>query len=342
MKKMLAKGALSCFVLMASSAVAEEQANANILVSNDNTLYEYTSSGELLSQMPIPQNSSGGSAENARDLIALEDGRIAVYNGTFSPELSVYDGTQWHHFTLEGWSTANIVSYGGIAAVGNKIYLTDSSTANGGEAKGLVEIDLDNGTTARYFPENEYIDVTLGADGLLYALRNVYGNLDVIDPATLGIVRSVDLGHTSESRAVTANARGDIFMASWNGDVTRYDSTGVVMATLYIDANLGDIELDKTGQLIVSNWSGSVYVTDEALLSYRAIRSDSSYHFSFAASRAPVTVPTQLFRRIGLGTECRSRSAYGVRLGALFAVLIGRNSFCLPADAVLAVGFTGV
>jgi hypothetical protein len=37
---------------------------------------------------------------------------------------------------------------------------------------------------------------------------------------------------------------------------------------------------------------GSVYVTDEALLSYRAIRSDSSYHFSFAASRAPVTVPT--------------------------------------------------
>ena len=76
----------------------------NILVSTDGAgaqqlLQEYTPAGALVSSVGIPP---GGTAENARDLVADGSGNVLVYNGTFDPYLSTYGSGAWSHTTYSG------------------------------------------------------------------------------------------------------------------------------------------------------------------------------------------------------------------------------------------------
>lgn len=214
-------------------------------------------------------------------------GKLAIFNGTFYPELSVFNGTHWESLNVDGWSTPNNVSYGGITSIGPVVFVTDGYTASGGEAKGLIAIDLDDGSgsSEHFINTSDYIDITLGRDNLLYALRNTYGDVDVIDPATLEIIRSVDLGHTSSSRGVTANAEGMIFMVSWNGYIGHYDASGVLLNTLPIGGNLHDIDIDSNGKITVGSRFGQVYLTDETLSTFTEIPVTGSNTFvSFAST----------------------------------------------------------
>jgi len=248
---------LGLFTTAATAASA-----GNILVSTaDNILYEYTRAGVLVQQSNIPANVE--CCGYARDLVVTDGGEIAVYNGTFEPILSIFDGSSWSELSEPDWSTANNVSYGGIASAGEVVYTTDMYTG-GGPASGIVRFDLISGSAERFFDGTGYIDLNLGLDGKLYALRNTYGDLDRIDPATMTLEASVDLGHSSSSRSIAVNAAGEIFMASWNGDVVRYDTNGVVLATLATGANdLTDIDLDPDGTLVIGSRFGQIVLTDE-------------------------------------------------------------------------------
>lgn len=239
----------------------------NVLVSYDNTVFEHTPDGELVSQLSIPTNSSG---EVSRDLVVLDDGRLAVFNGTFAPTLSIWNGSTWEHLTLAGWSTVNNVSYGGIAAFGNTVLVTDMFTY-GGESMGIIAFDLSSGTARHVYDANEYIDLAIGKDGLLYALRNAYGDLDVIDPATFTLLRTVDLGHTSGSRSVDVNANGEIFMSSWSGYIGHYTAAGELLNTLTIGGSLFDIDLDGAGRVITGSRFDNAYITDESFSSLNSI-----------------------------------------------------------------------
>ena len=245
-------------------------------------MYEYTTDGTFVSSVTIPPNATN---EAARDIYVLADGRLAVFNGTFDPELAVFNGFQWETHQSSGWSTVNNGSYGGITSIGDEVFVTDSFTYNGGEAKGVVVFDSITGTSDRYLSGNEYIDITLGGDGLLYALRNTYGDLDVIDPSTLSIIRSIDLGHTSSSRSVVANQNGEIYMVSWSGYVAQYTADGVINNTLTIGGNLSDIDISSIGQLLVGDRSGAVYLIDGDLSSYSSQQvGDSTTFVAFISS----------------------------------------------------------
>ncbi|MCB1914822.1 MAG: hypothetical protein KDG52_03770 [Rhodocyclaceae bacterium] len=250
--------------------------SGNVLVSSSSVISEFDFDGRLISRLTIPPNADN---EASRDLIVLEDGRLAVFNGTFRPELSVFDGLGWAALTMDGWSTPNNVSYGGVAAIGDQVIVTDGMTYNGGEARGLILLDLVTASGVRFVDSSDYIDVTTGLDGLIYALRDVYGNLDVFDAASLAPLRSVALGHTANSRSVTADAEGTIFMVSWDGYVARYDATGVLQKTLTIGGNLHDIDIDLAGHLVVGSRFGNAYLTDTSLDAYRALASGSSSSF---------------------------------------------------------------
>jgi hypothetical protein len=239
-----------------------------------------------MTELPIPTNASN---EVARDITVLEDGRLAVFNGTFYPELSVYDGSSWQSYLVDGWSTPNNGSYGGITSIGNVVFVTDGYTGSSGEAKGLIAINLEDGESHRFIDTGDYIDITLGKDSLFYALKNTYGAVDVIDPTTLEVIRSVDLGHSSDSRGVTANADGMIYMVSWQGYVGHYDVAGVLLNTLYIGSNLQDIDMDSNGNIIVGDRLGRVYLTHETLSTFDGIQITNSNTFVSFAS--PVTTP---------------------------------------------------
>ena len=279
---------LPVFILTSSAWAANFQPG-NILISSQNVLHEYSADNVLVSQEVIPLNANN---EVARDLLVLEDGRLAVFNGTFYPELAIYDGVSWQSITVSGWSIPNNLSYGGIASIANKVFVTDGYTGSGGEAKGLIEINLDTGVSNRFIADRDYIDVTLGGDGLLYALQNTYGVVDVVDPASLAILRSVALGHTSASRGVAANANGEIFMVSWDGYIAHYDENGLQVNTLTIGGDLHDIDLDETGRLIVGSRFGQVYVTDESLADFTEIVATSMNTFAaFVPPEAPLAAP---------------------------------------------------
>jgi hypothetical protein len=275
--------AASCTV----SALPEFHPDSLLVVSGQ-TVYEYDRFGQVLSTTEVPVNPSGG---QLRDILMLEDGRLAVYNGTFSPELSIFDGAEWEHHQVAGWSSINNITYGGIANVGDLVFLTDTDTAVG-EDQGVIIFDQQTDSYVRTFDTRDYIDITLGADNLLYALRNFYGDVDVIDPVSLELIRSVDLGHLSSSRSVTANAEGDIFMVSWSGYVARYDANGVLQVTLDIANGLHDIDINDQGELLVgNNWSDHFYLMDESLTSYQAFTSPDDYVFVAFASPYQFTPP---------------------------------------------------
>lgn len=260
--KYLATLIASMFIGAAAPVQADFQPGS-VLVSVKNTIYEYALDGSLLSTVTIPSN-----GEQARDLVVLDSGDVAVFNGTFNPTLAIYDGSAWQQHTIAGWSTVNNASYGGIAAFNDKIYLTDTYTY-GNEAKGIIAFDAASQTSQAIVNQSDYIDVTVGQDGLLYALRDMYGNVDVISPTTQTILRSVSVGHTSGSRAVTANAKGELLVASWNGYVAHHAADGTLLTTLQIDANaLYDIDINETSTIVVSNRIGDVYIIDPALQSY--------------------------------------------------------------------------
>ena len=257
----------------------------NILISSDNYVHEYEPNGTFIQKVKIPQVAPN---EYARDLAVSVSGHVAVFNGTFTPKLSIYNGKRWSGFEIEGWSTINHVSYGGIAAFGNDIYLTDLMTANGGEARGIIEIDFNKVAAKRFFEDSDFSDITLGQDGMLYALKQPSGLIEVINPLTSDVLQTVALDRSTSSSGITANKDGEIFIASSNGYIAHFDVEGQFIKSLHIGTNLTDIDLDDAGRIIVGSRFGSIFVTDESFSSYNEISvTDSITYVSFASPTAP-------------------------------------------------------
>ena len=104
------------------------------------------------------------------------NGDIVVFNGTFSPQLSIYSASAgtWSNRTLAGWSTVNNLTYGGVAAFGTYAYATDMTTAGSGSPNGIVRFNLADNTAQR-FSSGDFIQMTLGLDSVLYALGSYNG-----------------------------------------------------------------------------------------------------------------------------------------------------------------------
>ncbi|MDX1802934.1 MAG: hypothetical protein R3292_02560 [Alcanivorax sp.] len=262
----------------------------SILVSSEHNLYAFSPSGSLRSRVPIPINASG---EQARDLTLIGSDAVAVFNGTFSPLLSVMDAQGWSSRSIDGWSTVNNISYGGMASLGSQLFLTDGATS-GGAARGIISLDTVSGDYQRYLTDSDYIDITLGQDGNLYALRDTYGSLDVIDPSTLTLLHTVNLGYSSYSRGVTASANGDLYVAGWNGFVSHYSASGELLDTLDIGGNLTDIDINHAGAIAVGSRFGNIYLTDLSLATFTAVSVSSGVTFTAFAEVNMPPAPPQL------------------------------------------------
>jgi hypothetical protein len=243
--------------LLCSTAYSAPLTEGNILTSWGR-IYEYTTSGTYVQTIDV------SSAEGIRDIIVTPTGNIAVYNGTFQPFLSIYDplyGT-WQHTQFSGWSTINNVSYGGIAAFQNFVYVTDMSTSGSGSPAGIVRFNTTDNSAERFAENQNFIDLTIGLDGFLYAAAG--SNISVYDPITFSLVRT--FGLQAECRGIAVNSAGKIFSSSWDGRIYRYDSDGRIEKS--INGGVGslmDIDISSSGTLLVSGRFGDVLITDEAL-----------------------------------------------------------------------------
>jgi hypothetical protein len=268
-----------------SSAWGASLTPGDILVSSTTDLdtsliREYTTTGQLVQTFTAPVAPGIGTA--ARGIVTDASGNVQIYNGTFTPTLTTLDPTgagSFSNHTMAGWSTINNITFGGVAVSGNYAYVSDMTTANGGEPNGIVRFDLTNFSATRFAsgPANgsgDYVTVSLGLNGLLYAPwpggSPVGDHIDVINP-TLMTKTTIDLPFLFQVEGVTADQAGNIYAAGARGDNTLYklDSHGNVLASLSVGTNsldgydfLNGLQISNSGQLLTTTSNGEVILTD--------------------------------------------------------------------------------
>jgi len=293
-----------------SPAAAADLTAGNVLVSNVHTgnLIEYTPTGSFVQLFDFPDFTGG--FDDLRDIIVDPTGNVQAYNGTFTPQLSTLDPTTGaitsRPFT--GWSTANNTSYGGIGAIDEWVFVTDMDTANA-EPQGIVRFPVGAGTPTRFAEDSEFQDLTIGGDGLLYALRGNESGVHVYDPFSMTFVRSFNLDTGVRGIAVAAN--GLVYGASWDGNFYAYDADGNLLNTLDSGvSSLTDIDLNDNNQLLAGSRSGDVILTDTAFSTPTSfsVGSNDTIHVAFVET---LTVPEPgsltLLGLAGLATLRRRR-----------------------------------
>lgn len=278
-----------------SAARAAPFTVGNVLVSTQQKIIEYTPAGAVVQTITIP---TGGGDGGARDLIRDKNGNVQIYNGTFSPQLTQYNPSSATFSHQAGsFSTANNLTYGGIAAAGDFVYVTDMNTSGSAEM-GLVRYQLGGGATTRFNSTLQYIDVTLGLDGVLYALRNNGINaggtqidkLNALTGAALGAVTLPD-----EQRAIAVDAAGDIYAVGLGPGVgiVHYSPSGTFIKKLTDPiGGLSDIDLNASGGIVITNHGGAVLLTSTALTGSTWFNFRNTTDTNFAAWVTDVPEPT--------------------------------------------------
>jgi hypothetical protein len=240
----------------------------------DYRIIEYSADGTGL-QIIVPQPAPGsGDVAHPRDLVTSPLGEIHLYNGTFEPYMSTHDPAlgSWSHATHAEWSTVNNVSYGGIARSGDRVFVTDMSTANG-TASGIVVFDTVLGSAQRIASGIQATDLNLGLDGRLWVLDED-GSVYAFDPVTLAAVGSVSTAASGGTvRALAVAASGDFYLATWEGFVAHLDPGGNLVDTLSIGRYLTDIDLAPSGLLAIGTWLDGSWLSDTTLSGAQQIES---------------------------------------------------------------------
>jgi uncharacterized delta-60 repeat protein len=279
-----------------SQSVTVQNGVDDFLVTASNNVYHYTLSGSLLGTLPVPYPTGSSDSQIARGLTVDANQNIDLFNGTFTPYLSTYNtGTKsWSQHTVSGWSTVNNVSYGGVAGFNQYVFVTDMATG-GGQDQGLIRFNTADYSYQRFATTTDYIKVTVGQDGYLYALEPSELQVDVFNPVTLALKRHIfNYSANADSRGIAVDGNGQIFVADWNGRILHFDPAGNLVQSLSPSGggNWADIILGADGKLVAVSWSGTVLVSDESLSAYSTYTLPSSSTISYFLSWAQPQTPT--------------------------------------------------
>jgi len=239
----------------------------NILVTNQNLLMEFSPDGTLVQRIPMLRqgDASPESSPTAkvRDVIASNTGQVYMFNGTFSPLLSSFNPEtgEWQHSTFSDWGISTGDGYGGIGTYKHYMFVTDQS-----DPSGIIRFNTDTHSGQRYAVGEDYIDLTVGLDNRLYALGSDEKMIHIYDPVTMLPLDGINLENSV--RGIAVNTDGEIFGASWDGSIYRFDSSGAYQASIAAGiGNLSDIDLAPSGQIAVGARETKVVLTTESLSS---------------------------------------------------------------------------
>ncbi len=220
----------------------------------NNRLIEHNPAGIRVSSRAIPWPlGARPTGEIARDVVVMENGRVAVHNGTTIGYLSVLNPSTnaWDHILVPGLSSDPAISgSGGISSTGNFVFLSDMSTS-GSDPFGVVRVDTVTRNVTRF--ANQSL-------GYRMFVKDVFGDSIVeIDLQT---------GATINEFAVPAGISG--FADFDNG--LAFDGTGLWITgganepnLLYkLDPNNGTVlETHFIGTFIGNDWEGLAWLNDQ-------------------------------------------------------------------------------
>jgi hypothetical protein len=256
----------------------------DVFVTYLNRVYDFE---PLLEGRAVPILGCSGAAppvtEVVRDLVIRANGDIEVFNGTASPVLSSFDGATgtWQHHTFEGWSIADDPSYGGIAAFGEYVFVTDMLD----DGNGIIRFDRAAGYAAQRFGAADYIDLNIGQDGMLCALQPDGTTVDRFNPRSMAPAGSVTLA--AAVRAMAVNLSGYIFGASGSGFVYRFDRNGSEIDSRQYSGGFVDIDVTGNSYLLASTQDSVLLVASQNFMSSIGFAVSTSAHPVFVAVIAP-------------------------------------------------------
>ena len=164
----------------------------NHWVTVNNNLEERQADGTLVRTEPIEWPGGGPRpvGEDAHDVLVLQNGGVAVYNGTTNASLSIYTpaSNSWRHFSaIAGLSgdTADGTA-GGIASIGDFVFLTDQETADG-DSHGMVRINTVTGEITR-FGENAVGSRLFGMSGSFF-----FSSINEYDPTDGSLLNTISI-----------------------------------------------------------------------------------------------------------------------------------------------------
>lgn len=294
------KSLISAITLLAALGTTSTQAagftSGNILVSNGNAITEYTTHGDQVQSIATVYPGGYPATEYARDLVMPDGNALYLYNGTFQPYVSRYDvsNATWSNVGMPGLSSVNAVSYGGIAATAKTVFVSDMMTYSGGEAQGIVAIDRSTNAATRFATDIEPIDLSLGRNGLLYALSPGGSpdgrTIDVYNPDTLAHIQTIDLTQNlgwNEHKALAVDQKGDIFLANSGGLIEHLDASGKLLGSINPTCNWSgspsgcsftdmDIAADSSA-LVLGTRFGEVFMVDTGLKNWTSFKTDGVF-----------------------------------------------------------------
>ncbi|MCR9200498.1 MAG: proprotein convertase P-domain-containing protein [Planctomycetaceae bacterium] len=164
-------------------------------VARGTDLLRYDAAGTLLDTIPIPYpNPPRPSFETVHDIQVLDDGRVAVFNGTVDGFLAVYnpsstDPNPANHWLLQPFAdpsdrinaSGTDPSTGGVTSIGNYVFVTDLDDGDG--QRGLLRFDMSS-------PTND--PVRFGQAAVGSRLFTINGNeLQEINSQTGELIKSI-------------------------------------------------------------------------------------------------------------------------------------------------------
>ncbi len=247
-----------------------------ILITGNDKLYEYSPQGVLLKTVKVtdPNTDPNGydppTGEYVRGVGVDWLGAIDVFNGTFQPVFSEFDGTIWYLPFLgvpDGWSIKNDIFNGSIAHFGPFAFVPDEA-ADGETTNGIIRINEANGSVDRMAQGIDYNKLAIGQNNRLYALRDdgLGTHLDEFEPRAGSFIRTINLSVKDVYTGIGATASGDIYMAAQSGYIYHFDSQGNLINEISTNCGLTDMALAADGTIIAIG-NDRVSITDERLTS---------------------------------------------------------------------------
>lgn len=208
-----------------AATVTITRSNTDVAAPNsfavvNNRLLEHNPSGVQVSDRAIPwPTGTRPDGEIARDLVVMENGRIAVHNGTTTGYVSILNpaNNTWQHILVPGLSSNPAVSgSGGISSSGDYVFLSDMSTSSA-DPFGVVRVDTINQSVTRFANQSPgyrmFVKDVFGAN-ILEIDRQTGATLNTIPiPAALGTFSDYDNGMAFDGTSLWLTG-GDIAPSS--------------------------------------------------------------------------------------------------------------------------------